>query len=94
MIGCRVCDATAHKRTKGAAALAMGKLMDVYGARLVLECAADLCRKHFGLNLWAARYEAAAAELAHDGELHELRREVKRLRRLAARVAKLEKLAA
>jgi uncharacterized membrane protein YjgN (DUF898 family) len=97
MIGCRVCDATAFKRTKGAAALAVGKLMDVYGSRLVLEAVSDYLRR-ICLNVWAARYEAAAVELSHDAELHQLRREVKRLRRFAARAQKLgaaaEKLAA
>lgn len=65
MIGgaCRVCDAIAHKPTKGAAALAVSKLIDVYGSRLVLECVADYLRKYLGLNLWAARYEAARDEL-------------------------------
>lgn len=60
---CRVCDATAFNRTKGNAALAVSKLVDVYGSRLVLECVADYLRKYLGLNLWAARYDAAAAEL-------------------------------
>jgi hypothetical protein len=97
MIGCRVCDATAFKRTKGAAALAVGKLIDVYGSRLVLEAVSDYLRR-IGLNVWAHRFDSAAAELGRDAELHELRREVKRLRRLAARAQKLgaaaEKLAA
>jgi hypothetical protein len=53
MIGCRVCDATAFKRTKGAAALAVGKLIDVYGSRLVLEAVSDYLRR-ICLNVWAA----------------------------------------
>jgi hypothetical protein len=60
---CRLCDATAHGKTKGAAALAVSKLIDVYGSRLVLECVADYLRKYLGLDLWAARYEAARDEL-------------------------------
>jgi hypothetical protein len=80
MIGCRVCDATAFKRTKGAAALAVGKLIDVYGSRLVLEAVSDYLRR-IGLNVWAHRFRLRGrVELGRDAELHQLRREVKRLR--------------
>lgn len=87
--GCRLCDATAFKRSKGNAALAFSKLVDVYGSRLVLESAADYLRKFLGLSVWAARFDAANAELVYHAELYQLRREVKRLRRSAARWEKL-----
>lgn len=81
---CRVCSAEAFRRTKRNAALALSLLIDVYGSRLVLESVSDYLRSIM-LNVWADRFAAAAAELERDQELHELRREVKRLRRLAAR---------
>lgn len=90
---CHVCEAEAFSRTKRNACLSLSKLVDVYGSRLVLEAVSDYLRR-IGLNVWGRRFDEAAAELGRDVELHELRREVKRLRRLAARAEKLGAAAA
>jgi hypothetical protein len=85
---CRVCSAEAFRRTKRNAALALSTLIDVYGSRLVLESVSDHLRS-ICLDVWAARFIAASDDLERDQELHQLRREVKRLRRELARAEKL-----
>jgi hypothetical protein len=63
--------------TKRAAALELDRLIERYGARLALECCADYCRKHLGLDPWAARYDAAADELRRSERVLRRRKVVK-----------------
>lgn len=79
--------------TKRAASIALDRLIEEYGTRLIVECCADYLR-HLALDPWAVRYEHIARILRKEEREAKRRREAieeKRRRWAAARLAKRER---